>query len=100
MIEQFLRVYQKLDIKDIREHLIVCGDLSSNCEKCKAINIRIDAASCPECRTEFKYISFRNIKSHWPKIPKILEARPQVVFIDYEDYVRITGSLKAKEFFK
>lgn len=100
MTQQLLRVYQELDMADIREHLLICGDLSSNCEKCKAINIKIDAAVCPECGTEFKYLSFRNIRSHWPKLPKILEARPHVLFVDFEDYTRILGGLKAKEFFK
>ena len=100
MNPHFLRVYKKMDIQDIKEHLLICGDLSASCEKCKAINLKIDAVKCPECQSEFKYIAFRNIKSHWPKLPRIAEERPHLNFIDFDDYTRITGALKAREFLK
>ena len=95
-----MRIYRKMDIQDIKEHLLICGDLSSNCEKCKAINIKIDAVECPECHTQFRYITFRNIRSHWPKLQKMSEERPYLSFIDFDDYTRITGALKAREFLK
>jgi len=98
MSDKFIRVYQKLDIQDIQKHLLIYGDLSASCANCQAIDIKLDASQCPQCQAEFKYISFRNIKSHLPKIQKLTEERPELRIVDFDDYKRILGVFKAKEF--
>jgi len=100
MNNKFIRIYQELDISEIKDHMLIYGDLSGNCSKCKALDIKLDAAKCPSCQTEFKYIAFRNIKNHLPKIQKLKVDRPDVVLIDFDDYKRLVGEFQAHEFFK
>jgi len=100
MKKWFLRVYKDLDLLDIKKHLLIYGDLSANCSQCQAIDVSLDATHCPECKTEFKYIAFRNPKSHLPKIIRIKEKFPDRVIVDYEDYSRLIASWKAQEFLK
>ena len=52
---------------------------------------------CPACRTDFRFLAFRNIRSHLPKMPRIKHERPYLTFVDYEDYSRMIGALKARE---
>lgn len=99
MNPKFIRIYKKVDIDDIREHLLIYGELSGNCSKCKTIGLKFDLRQCPDCNAEFRYITFRNIKENMPKILKLSETHPGVTFVDYDDYKRITGALKAEDFF-
>ena len=100
MHEKFLRVYRKMNIEEITKHLLVYGDLSAQCANCQAMELKLDSVKCPKCETPFKYISFRNVRQHLPKLQKIHETRPEVQFIDFDDYKRITGELKARDFLK
>ena len=100
MNQKFLRVYKKLDIVDIKQHLLIYGDLSANCANCQAIDVKLDARQCPQCAAGFKYIAFRNIKNHLPKLQKLNDERPDLIFVDYEDFSRNLGVLKAQEFLK
>ena len=97
---KFIRVYQNLDINNIKSHLMIYGDLSASCANCSKMDFKLDAAYCPECKTEFKYISFRNIKVHWPKVQKLFQERPHFKIIDFEDYSRGIGAAKAFDFLK
>ncbi len=100
MNEKFLRVYKKMDIHEIKKHLLIYGDLSAQCAECQAMDIKLDMTACPKCGTPFKYIAFRNVRQHLPKLQKIHESRPEVQFVDFDDYTRITGELKARDFLK
>jgi inorganic pyrophosphatase/exopolyphosphatase len=100
MSEKFIRLYKKLDINELKKHLMIYGDISANCANCNAFNIKIDMTNCPECGTEFKYISFRNIGVHMPKVIKLVEEKPQMLIIDHDDFKRSLGALKAEEFLK
>jgi len=100
MSEKYIRAYRKIDLNHLKDHLLIFGDLSGSCSKCKELDIKIDAAECPQCKTEFNYISFRNIKSHLPKIQKLNESRPDIIMVDYDDYKKMIGILNAQEFLK
>ncbi len=100
MKKNFIRVYQEFDIVDVKNHLLIFGDLSANCSQCQAIDIKLDAPHCPQCQTEFKYITFRNPKSHLPKLARLKERFPQKAIIDFDDYKRLIGAWKAQEFLK
>ncbi|MDP2654810.1 MAG: hypothetical protein Q8Q08_12390 [Candidatus Omnitrophota bacterium] len=100
MSQRFIRIYKKLDIHEIKQHLLVYGDVSANCGNCQAIDLKLDAQQCPQCGTPFKYIAFRNVKHHLPKLQRLNEQRPELVFVDFEDFSRILGALKAEEFLR
>ena len=100
MNPKYLRVFKKVDLDDIQEHVLVCGDLSANCAKCGEVGVKIDSVKCPSCQADFKYVTFRSLKDNFPKVQKISETRPSVIIVDYDDYKRLTGTAKAKDFFK
>jgi len=100
MSEQFIRVYQNRNIKDIEEHLLAYGDTSGSCAKCNALDLKLALTKCPKCGTYFKFVSFRNIKVHLPKVQKLKSDRPDVEIVDFDDFKRMSGERKAREFLK
>ena len=100
MSQRFVRIYKKLDINEIKKYLLIHGDLSAQCANCQAMDLKLDMAKCPKCEAEFKYISFRNVRNHLPKLQKINEERPDILFVDFDDYKRNIGELKARDFLK
>ena len=100
MNTKLVRVYKNLDINTIKKHLLICGDLSANCASCNEIDLKWNMSKCPHCHTEFKYLSFRNIKFHFPKIHNLIIQRPNLVIIDLEDYQKGLALIKAEEFLK
>ncbi len=100
MSEKYLRVYKMMDVKNVQEHLLIMGALSGSCAKCKAVDVKLDQEKCPGCSTEFKFIAFMNVRDHMPKMMKIKASRPNITFVDHDDFKRQLGALKAQEFLK
>lgn len=100
MSENLIRIYQKNDVNQIKPHLMIWGDLSVSCAHCQKMEVPRDATHCPSCQTKFHYITFRQVKSHIPKIHKLMKTRPQLTIIDFDDYSHALGSSKAQDFFK
>ena len=99
MEQKFIRVYQPLDIQEVKRHLLIAGDLSGCCSACQALDIPFEAERCPSCHTAFHYLSFRRPDTQRAKIAKIARRRPSLRIIDFQDYEREAGSLKARELF-
>ncbi len=97
---KFIRVYRKLDFQDVREHTLIFGELSASCSHCNALEVKLTAPICPECRTDFKYVAFRNVRSHLPKLERLYTENPHVTLIDFDDYKHALGEAKAQEFWK
>lgn len=97
---KFIRMYQNLGVNQIKDNLLIYGEISGSCAKCQAIDVKLDHVKCPQCQTPFNYIAFRNVKSHIAKWQRLLEARPYLKFVDYEDFHRNLAEFKAKEIFK
>ena len=100
MTSRLIRIYKNLDIQNIKEHLLICGDLAGQCAKCQELGIKFDVRQCPHCGTNFTYMSFKNIKDHLPKVQRFLSERPDLVLVDYDDFKRLSGALKAEEFLR
>jgi hypothetical protein len=100
MSQKFIRIYKKMDINEIKGHLLIYGDLSAQCANCQAMDLKLDAATCPKCATEIKYIAFRNVRNHLPKLQKINETNPGIQFVDFDDYKRSITEMKARNFLK
>ncbi|PIW62706.1 MAG: hypothetical protein COW13_02485, partial [Candidatus Omnitrophica bacterium CG12_big_fil_rev_8_21_14_0_65_50_5] len=65
MPKVYLRVYQEFNLEEVGKHLLILGDLSSDCGACRCLGIDgYQAAQCPECGTPFKYLSSRRIENH------------------------------------
>ena len=100
MSEKLIRVYQKLEFENIKSQLLTYGDLAGSCGKCNEMNIKLNMNKCPQCGTGFKYVAFRNVKSHIPKIKKLMCERPSLTIIDYDDFKRGEAENKADNLFK
>ena len=99
MDKQFIRVYKELYVEDVSKHLIIFGDLHGSCSNCSNLGLEVSIRTCPECKTEFKYATFSTHKDKASQMVKIAKAQ-DLIFVDYDDYKRIMGKIKAKDFFK
>jgi hypothetical protein len=100
MSHKFIRVYQDLDVHEVKKNLLIYGDLSGQCAQCQTMDIKLDKTICPSCQTPFNYIAFRNFKSHLAKLPRLRQERPSLVIIDFDDYKNVMGALKAADFLR
>lgn len=100
MQKRQLRVYKEMDLIELKEHLLIYGVLSGNCANCQAIDIKLDTVHCPQCKTDFRYLAFRDFKNHAAKIPRLLAERPYLVFVDHDDFAKSWGAHKAQEFLR
>jgi hypothetical protein len=103
-MKEFLRTFQPFDIEELKQHLLIMGDLSGDCASCRALGIDFySAQNCPECGTPFKFLTSRRLESNagerfqWAK--RMKEKRPDLVLIDYTDYSKLLGQKKARDFF-
>ena len=100
-MEQYIRIWKTLDIREIESRLLIAGDTLGDCASCRCLGISYEKTSCPQCKTEFKYVTSRRIESHPSESFRIVERlktkRPDLVFIDYSDYKRLSGKLKGRD---
>ncbi|MBF0618985.1 MAG: hypothetical protein HQL19_02330 [Candidatus Omnitrophica bacterium] len=96
MPKQLLRLYHNLEFDEVKSHTLEYGVLSGVCSKCKNIDVKLDATACPQCATPFKYIAFQNVREHIPKMLRIQAERPNVFFLDYQDFKRVEGEQRAR----
>jgi hypothetical protein len=92
-MSEFIRVWKEFDIGDISKHLLIVGDITGDCSSCRQLGIDYSTAkSCPKCGTDFKYIATRTRETR-----RIKHKRPDLIFIDFEDYKKAAGKIKARD---
>ncbi len=104
MGQEYLRTFAPFDIEDVKQHLLITGDLSADCGACRQLGIdAYSATTCPNCGTPFKYVASRRLEANpgeryqWAR--RIHEKRPDLRMIDYTDYMKIIGKKQARDFF-
>ncbi len=100
----YLRVWQACNIEEISKCLLIVGDVTADCSACRELGIDYTKAEvCPKCGVKFHFITSRNTgrldANRGGTVKRIKDRRPNLTFIDYEDYKEITGKQKAREFF-
>lgn len=101
----YIRIWQSCVIEEITKHLLIVGDVTADCQNCRELGIDYaNARSCPKCGTTFRFIASRNTGkldgARGATVKRIKDRRPDLTFIDYEDYKEITGKQSARDFFK
>ena len=101
----YIRVWQPCDVEGIKAHLVIVGELSADCAACRELGIAYQTAkNCPKCGTSFMFITARGAGAGGTDkvgtVRRIKGRRPDLTFIDYDDYKQITGKQSAREFFK
>ncbi len=97
-----IRIWTEIDIQEIDSHIIMVDDTLGYCHKCKTIGIDIrDIKKCPSCGREIRYVTSTEAKGGRPEIvSRIRKKLPHLAFVDYDDYIRLTGKKKAESLFK
>ncbi len=101
----YLRVWQACDVAEITKQLLIVGDVSADCSACRELGIDYASAkNCPQCNVTFRFITSRNTgaldRNRGGTVKRIKDRRPDLTFIDYEDYKEVTGKQSARDFFK
>ena len=104
MATEFLRIFKRYDIEEVRSHLLIMGDLTGDCAACRELGIDVMRAhECPKCGTPFKYLASRRLEAHpgerFQFAVRMSEKRPDLVLLDYTDYTKAMGQKKARDFF-
>ena len=104
MTTEFLRIFKKFNIEEVRDHLLIAGHLVGDCAACRALGIDVlNAHKCPECQTAFKYLTSRRLELHpgerFQFAIRMTEKRPDLILVDYTDYTKAMGQKKARDFF-
>ena len=104
MAHEFLRTYREYDIEEVKNHLLIMGDLSGDCAACRELGIdSYTAKTCPKCGTTFKYLTSRRLEAHagerFQLVRRMQEKRADLIFIDYTDFSKTLGQKKARDFF-
>ena len=104
MAREFIRTFQSFDIDEVKQHLLIVGDLSADCANCRALGMDpYSTGQCNECGTPFKYMASRRIETFtgerfaWAK--RMTEKRPDLKLIDFGDYSKALGKKQARDFF-
>lgn len=99
---EYMRIWQEVDLEDIKDKIIMVDDILGHCPNCKQIGIDLkDLKKCPSCSREFKYVTSKDAEGG--KIDIVLKTKkklPHLTFVDYTDYIRITGKKEAETLFK
>ena len=101
----YIRIWQACEIAELTKHLLIVGDITADCANCRELGIAYaQTKQCPKCGTTFHFIASRNTgalsRDRIGTVKRIKDRRPDLTFIDYEDYKQITGKQNARDFFK
>jgi len=102
----WIRQWIEKDLEDIEKHIIIVGELASDCGVCKEIGLDVrKVRKCPHCGTEFKYVTTRltgGAAGHqrFFVIGRIRDKCPDLIFVDYDDYKKLISKSKAEEFLR
>ena len=98
---EYIRIWTEVDMKDIEDHIIMVDDKFGHCPQCKKIGIELkDLKKCPSCERTFKYVTSKEAKHGKEEIvTRTRKKLPDLIFVDYDDYERITAKLKAGNLF-
>ncbi len=101
----YIRIWQSCVIEEITKHLLIVGDVTADCQNCRELGINYaQTRDCPKCGTTFRFIASRKTGkldvARGGTVKRIKDRRPDLTFIDYEDYKEITGKQSARDFFK
>lgn len=98
---EFMRIWTEVDVEDVQKHIIMVEDKFGHCPGCKQIGIELkELKKCPGCGITFKYMTSKDARGGKTGIVmRSMRKLPDLVFVDYDDYERVTGKKKAEGLF-
>ncbi len=103
-MKAWLRTWQEKELSEIEKHLLIIGDALGDCAQCRELGLDYKSVKqCPNCKTSFRYITSRRFETNpgerFHIVKRMNEMRNDLLWIDYDDYKKLTGRQKAREFF-
>ena len=95
-MSSLIRVWQKVNLKDLKKHLFVAGELSGECYNCHNLGIGLDAKLCPGCGAEFKFMGFRR-ETNLSSLTRLKEKYARMTFIDFDDFKKVLSKIEARK---
>jgi hypothetical protein len=96
---EYMRIWTEVDITEVQEHMVIVDDKFGFCTGCREIGIKIEnMKTCPKCGREFRYVTSRDRSQGM--ITRTRKKLPDLLFVDQDDYDRLTGKKKAEGLFK
>lgn len=98
-----IRVWQNLNIDEVKKHLIITEDIIGMCGNCQQLNLNYKKdKKCPSCHTEFRYITVRNDSfSDIKRISESINSKTiPLILIDHHDYKDATAKNQIDDLFK
>jgi hypothetical protein len=100
----YMRIWQTVDVEAVKKHLLIVGELTGDCASCRELGIPYASAkNCPQCGTDFHFVTARSAvgsaKTSGGVVKRIKDKRPDLTFIDHDDYIALTGKQSARDFF-
>lgn len=90
----WVRVWNRVNVRNVSERLMVVGVLQAECYKCHNPMLEAGARRCPECGTTFSFVAFRkNV------LPRDLEHYADLTMIDLDDFMKEMNRHKAHSLF-
>lgn len=104
-MQQCFRIWKIFDVDEVSRHLMIMGDLAADCANCKELGLDPwKSKACPKCHTPFRFFASRRTANHpgerFHLARRVMESRPDLQMIDYDDYQKAIGHQKVKDFFK
>lgn len=98
---EFMRIWTEVDVEDVQKHIIMVEDKFGHCPGCRQIGIALkELKKCPGCGRSFKYMTSKDARGGRTDIVmRSMRKLPDLVFVDYDDYERVTGKKKAEGLF-
>jgi len=105
MSPTWIRSWMEVDIEDLKSHVLLVGELTSNCGKCKEMGLNVETVThCPNCNAEFRYATSRlaggSAHERFTIINRIRRKRANLTLIDYDDYKKLLGKSQAEDFLR
>ncbi|MBI4397797.1 MAG: hypothetical protein HY586_01575 [Candidatus Omnitrophica bacterium] len=100
--KDWLRVWKQYSVEEIKKSLLIIGELSADCYACKELGLHYDSVKeCPNCGIPFRFVTSRqaagNAPSRYRDVGRITSRRGDLIFIDYDDFKKLTGKSQAYE---
>lgn len=104
MNKEFIRLWVEEDLEELAKHLLIVGVSMGDCGNCRQLGLDYAKVThCPQCKTDFRFITSRQAGGGSPErfrwLRQIRAKRPELRFVDYDDFEKNTARKKAKDIF-
>ena len=98
-----VRVWQEIDLDNMKKHLLLIDDLYGTCAACKQIGLNyLKDSKCSGCGTDFKYLAtrLRDAAETGKILARIKKEGLSLTLVDRDDYEKALAQANIGGLFK